>query len=57
MKEHFGDDWRNKEDVLWYKNLLKSNGGENLNISKNNETQEAQNEICDYLDEENAIHI
>lgn len=57
MKEHFGDDWRNKKDVLWYKNLLKSNGGENLNISKNNETQEAQNEICDYLDEENAVHI
>lgn len=57
MKENFGENWRNREELLWYKNLLDTNEGENLNSSENNESQEDQGEVCDCLDEETAIHI
>lgn len=57
MKEHFGENWRKRVDLSWYKHLLGSTGEENLDISEDNEIQEDQGEACDCLDEETAIHI
>lgn len=57
MKEHFGEEWQNREDLFWYKNLLVSIGEGNEDILENNEAQEAENGLCDCLDEETAIHI
>lgn len=58
MKEHFGEEWHNREDLLWYKNLLDGIEEINEEISENNEThQEDEDGLCDCLHEETAIHV
>lgn len=48
LSEHSGNDWKNDENLAWYNDLL-------FNQPKKNMEEAA--EPCDYLVEENAVHV
>lgn len=50
LAKQFGENWRNDEDLIWYKDLLSSPPTIN-----NGDDEEA--DPCDCLAEENAVHI
>lgn len=57
IKEHFGEEWQDREDLLWYKNLLVSTRGGEKDTLENNDIQDDDTELCDCLHEETAVHI
>ncbi|KAK4882722.1 hypothetical protein RN001_006041 [Aquatica leii] len=57
MKQHFGEEWQCRQNLLWYKNLLVGVEKTTENGLENNNTQEVADGICDCLHEEAAIHI
>lgn len=49
LKKHFGNDWRNDENLAWYNDLLFRQPINNM--------EDETAEPCDCLAEENAVHI
>ncbi|CAH1106769.1 unnamed protein product [Psylliodes chrysocephalus] len=59
LHTHFGEDWEKDVNLNWYKNILDNtptgnNGGK---TQSDNEEEPPEDEECDCLDDEQAIHI
>lgn len=54
LKQEFGDEWKEEEDLIWYRNILSTPGAEN---EENEESDHNEEETCDCLEEDIGVRI